>query len=146
MDTSEGLMATLDELMRLNGVGFRIDASWPALLDEEAARIMKASGHPAWFLLAGPHGEFELVFTVAPRMDAILRNLAANLGWQPSKLGAVIEEQVLYLPLDGEERRIDGRHLRRLAAGAANDPLRYLGQLLAIDRNIRKGVIEHEIR
>ena len=65
MDTSDGFISTLDQLMRLNDVGFEISTENPELfIDEEALNYSKRSNIPPWLLLAGQHGEFELIFTI----------------------------------------------------------------------------------
>ena len=66
MDTSDGLLTTLDQLGRLNDVGFELHVTGNALLGEETLAAAKALDVPAWLFLAGPHGEFELVFALSP--------------------------------------------------------------------------------
>lgn len=64
MDTSDGLLATLDQLGRINNVGFELQPEWEAFLGTGALSCARAMGLPPWLFLAGPHGEFELVFAV----------------------------------------------------------------------------------
>lgn len=66
MDTSDGLLATLDQLGRLNNVGFMLHSTWPAHLGEESLTVAATLGLPPWLFLAGPHGEFALVFALPP--------------------------------------------------------------------------------
>ncbi|MCK7528697.1 MAG: hypothetical protein MZV64_69640 [Ignavibacteriales bacterium] len=58
MDTSDGVISTLDQIMRLNKCGIRLDDNWEHILDEESANVCKQLNIPLWFLLAGYHGEF----------------------------------------------------------------------------------------
>ena len=64
MDTSDGLIATLDQLMRLNNVGFELKEDLEKVIDEDALKYSKNLNIPSWLLFAGQHGEFELVFTI----------------------------------------------------------------------------------
>ena len=88
MDTSDGLLATLDELGRLNGVGFRLTLPVEGMLHGAALRLAEAQQLPPWTMLAGPHGEFELVFTV-PAVGAswpmmILSNVVLPRPFRPA--------------------------------------------------------------
>jgi thiamine-monophosphate kinase len=89
MDTSDGVIPTLDELMQLNDVGFRIESPLEAVLDPDALAVCNGSGLPAWTLLAGPHGEFELLFTVPQEDRDAFKRAADRIDWQPIELGVV---------------------------------------------------------
>ena len=79
MDTSDGLLATLDQLMRLNGFGLEVDCGWSDLVDSRVLELCAQAKVPPWLTAAGPHGEFELVLTVA---DDRKEKLAAAAGRQ----------------------------------------------------------------
>ncbi len=70
MDTSDGLLATLDQLGRVNSIGFELQPDWEAFLGTGALSCARAMGLPAWLFLAGPHGEFELVFSAPEPFSA----------------------------------------------------------------------------
>ena len=53
IDTSDGAIAAMDQLMRLNNVGIKMDTDWSGKLDTNSKSIMYESGMPLWFLLAG---------------------------------------------------------------------------------------------
>lgn len=97
MDSSDGALATLDELMRLNGVGVALDCTVPDVLHPAARAVARAEGLPAWMMLAGPHGEFELLFTVPADRARHLTTRAAQAGWHPLELGRVVEAPGLRL-------------------------------------------------
>lgn len=63
MDTSDGFLATLDQLARLNGVGFEISLTAEELLDARALELCRERGLSTLLPMAQQHGEFELVFT-----------------------------------------------------------------------------------
>jgi thiamine-monophosphate kinase len=67
MDTSDGMIATVDQLMRLNNVGFEIELPVERFLHQGSAYMAECAEIPTWMMLAGPHGEFELLFTVPPQ-------------------------------------------------------------------------------
>jgi thiamine-monophosphate kinase len=129
MDTSDGLIDALDRLGALNGVGFEVDLEAGKLLDPDAATLAAAHGVAPWMLLAGPHGEFELVFTVPPRAAASFRAEAGRIGWDPVPVGRVTPAAGVCLVDAGTRRRLDTARVRRLAAGAATDVDAYLAGL-----------------
>jgi len=91
MDTSDGVLASLDQLMRINEVGFDIDLRYGGALHPEARQLAQSTGLPSWLFLAGLHGEFELLFTVpSVNVDGLL-HATSRQGWVPIRLGEVIE-------------------------------------------------------
>jgi thiamine-monophosphate kinase len=121
MDTSDGLLATLDQLARLNRVAIRVTAPAAALLAPAAARARDALALPAFPFLAGQHGEYELAFTVpGDRRDA-LAVAAAAVGWQPLPIGVVEEGAGVSLG----SLPIDGAHVRNLLGELGGDARAY---------------------
>jgi thiamine-monophosphate kinase len=136
MDTSDGVLTTLDQLMRLNGYGFLVECDWPALLSRRALALCEGTDTPPWLMLAGPHGEFELVFTVpASRMDAFSESSNAR-GFVPIRLGTVQERPVVTFALSSGRRvDIDMTPVRNLDPTAKGGAERYLAELTAIGRS-----------
>jgi thiamine monophosphate kinase len=64
MDSGEGVIPALDQLMRLNGVGLNLTAQSENMHRRSALRVVHTAGIPGWLLPAVPHGELELLFTV----------------------------------------------------------------------------------
>jgi thiamine-monophosphate kinase len=129
MDTSDGLLATLDQLARLNGVAVRIERPLPELLDPDAEAVRRQLGLSAFAFLAGNHGEFELVFGVPPRRIPDLERAAAALAWRPLGLGRVERGGGLWA---GDEA-IDGAWVRNLLAEVGGDLPAYLRALSAVE-------------
>lgn len=129
MDTSDGLLAALEQLGGLNGVGFEVDLEATGLLDSEALALARARGIPPWVMLAGPHGEFELVFSLPPRRTGPFLEAAAAQGWRPVRLGEVLPEDGVHFLERGIRRRIDVAAIRGLQSAAASDPAGYLAKL-----------------
>ena len=132
MDTSDGVIPTLDELISLNGVGFRIDGPLEALLHTAATQVVRATGLPDWLLLAGPHGEFELLFTVPEEAVAGFLAAARALNWRPLPLGVVTADNGL--ELNGWQ--LDTARVRNLFTEVGGDVEAYVRQLLVFDATL----------
>jgi thiamine-monophosphate kinase len=132
MDTSDGVLSTLDQLMRLNGHGFEVECAWENILDPSVLALCKDGNAPPWMMLAGPHGEFELVFTLSePDADAI-----RDWGIPPIRIGTVRESCGITLVLpSGERTDIDMGPIRNLVDRASADPDDYLRELAKIGRS-----------
>jgi thiamine-monophosphate kinase len=143
MDTSDGVIATLDQLMRLNHVGFELDEGWESNLHPAAKELADAFRIPPWLLLAGQHGEFELLFTVAEEREVELLRSAEKNHWHPLPLGFVTEEPEIRLPLNGEIVRLDTSKIRNLASQVNGDIQNYINQLLVINNELQKGASEY---
>jgi thiamine-monophosphate kinase len=130
IDTSDGVIAALDELMRLNDVGIRWERPLGETLHQAALATAQAAGLPSWVMLAGPHGEFELLFTVPPDRCADLHAAAAEIGWVPRELGVVTAEPGYRLRDGGEWLLFDTGTIRDLFAAVGGDAGRYLEELL----------------
>jgi len=130
MDTSDGLIATLDQLSRLNGVGFEITAPLPRLLESGALRTCQALGLDPLVALAQPHGEFELVWTVPVGDSERFQRDARLQGFEPLVVGRTIAEPVIRLC--GEPpRAIDAARIRNLTDEVGSDPRKYVPALVA---------------
>ncbi len=134
MDTSDGALATLDQLARVNGVGFTVDAPEERWLHADAAALATAMHLPAWMLLAGPHGEFELVFTVPTASESEFLAAAAGEGWAPVALGAATMAPEVRVPRGSEFLTLDTGRIRNLFTVSGGDLDRYLEGLRQEDR------------
>jgi thiamine-monophosphate kinase len=125
MDTSDGLLATLDQLSRLNGVAIRVERPLAELLCPEALAVARALGLPPFPLLASHHGEFELVFSVPEERSSWLE----ATGIRPILLGRAEEGTGLFV----RSRPVDGARVRNLLDETGGDVARYAQGLLALD-------------
>ncbi len=138
IDTSDGLIPALDQLSEVNGIGFRFEIEPDAFLHPAAAQVARQAGLPPWIMLAGPHGEFELLFSLpAERVDAFLAAASAELAWKPIRLGTAIPEEGLQLPIDGSVTRLDTTQIRNLFTECEGDVQRYLHELLRVHEQTR---------
>jgi len=127
MDTSDGLVATLDQLARLNGVGFAMhDAD--LLLGPGARRVCEVLGAPPLAMLAAHHGEFELVLTVPTVACEQFETTASSAGHRPLRVGRTTAEPGLRFG----DTVVDGARIRNLADQAAGDVPGYISALLQL--------------
>ena len=138
MDTSDGVISTLDQLMRLNDVGFKIYSKWENSLESGAKQIAENINMPYWLLFAGQHGEFELLFTIKEAYENYFNCLSTQMNWNPIKLGKVTEKKELTMPLYGQLNTIDSARIRNLSNISNNDVSEYLNALLNLDREMKK--------
>jgi len=136
MDTSDGVLHTLDTLMRLNGVRFILDSDWPKILHPEVLKVCRARGIPPWLSLASVHGEFELCFTVAPQKEEALLRAANEAGWSPIRVGEVVSGAGVGIRTGEKVVDLDTARIRNIADSAASDPLRYVAELVGLAREV----------
>jgi thiamine-monophosphate kinase len=137
MDTSDGVTATLDQLMRINGIGFHLEKGWENSLDGTSRELIHQTHTPEWLLLAGLHGEFELLFTIPAHLQNEFISAASLIGWTPRRIGHVTESQELAIADDAGEWVVDTGRLRNLGQIAATDFSSYLHALLDFDSSKR---------
>jgi thiamine-monophosphate kinase len=115
MDTSDGLFITIDQLIRLNNRGFSIEADWENVLEREVFKLCEKMNVPFWFMAAGIHGEFELLFTIpVPKVQSFLRE-AHRMDFHPISLGKIINvPDFEIISESGKSTKIDMTPLRNL--------------------------------
>jgi thiamine-monophosphate kinase len=143
MDTSDGLISTLDQLMRLNNVGFEITEKFEKLVDDEALICSKKLNIPSWLLLAGQHGEFELVFTIPQNLKRKFLKEAEKNGFEPIELGEVIPEKEIRFNLYDKSIPINSGFIRNLPFETKGDVNHYLKLLLEYDSELKKSYDLH---
>ncbi|MBK9375692.1 MAG: hypothetical protein IPN03_18725 [Holophagales bacterium] len=130
MDTSDGLVATLDQLARLNGVALHLTRPPEELLDPRALDVARRLGLPLLALLAAAQGEQELVFAVPPQGLPALEVAAARLGWTPAPVGRA--ESGHGIVVNGA--LFDGARARNLLGSSGGDLRAYAAALVALTR------------
>ena len=130
MDTSDGLVATLDQLARLNGVALHVARPPEELLEPRALDVARRLALPPLALLAAAQGEQELVFAVPPRNLPALEEAAARLAWTLLPIGRAEAGSGLFV----NGAPFDGARCRNLLASAAGDLAAYAAALAAMTR------------
>jgi len=134
MDTSDGVLTTLDQLMRLNGKGFAIDCAWDTIIAPHAFDLCKKNSTPPWLMLAGPHGEFELVFTCASdEIEEIKKECTCV---DILKVGTVQEKTELSYITSTGSSIIDMTPIRNLLHSVGGDMEQYVKEFMAIGRRL----------
>ena len=129
MDTSDGLLETLDQLMRLNGVGFQLDLGAREMLEDKTGRLSKELGLSPLLFVASHHGEFELAFTIPPGKKAPFELDAHRAGFFPLEIGRVTQKPAIFfagqIPLETER-------IRNLLSQTGNDMGKYIEALFTL--------------
>ena len=129
MDTSDGFIATLDQIMRLNSTGFTADMELEKFIHPEALQVSRDADIPTWMMLAGPHGEFELIFTIPPsKLDNFLKD-AGLIDWEPIRLGELTEKQKILFLDNNRYIPVDTARIRNLFHKVHGDIEEYITQL-----------------
>ena len=144
MDTSDGVIAALDQLMQLNDIGFELDPEWESVLTPNAKKITHACKFPPWFMLAGYHGEFELLFTIPPEGKDELMTRAKEAEWQPLRLGKVMKRRECVVPLNGRKTVIDTQRIRNMSLDGSGNIREYINELRKLDNELQKGTTYHD--
>ncbi len=130
MDTSDGLVATLDQLSRLNGVALHLTRPPVELLHPRALQAARSLGLPALALLAAAQGEQELVFAVPPERLPALEAAAARLAWTPLPIGRAESGAGVFV----NGRCFDGARARNLLGASGRDLGAYAAALVAMTK------------
>ena len=138
MDTSDGVISTLDQLMRLNNFGFSFNDNWSTSLETNSKILFEKYNLPLWLLLAGQHGEFELLFTIPKPNEIDFLKSASDINWTPIIIGKVTKECQITIPMYGQYIVVDSREIRNLANITDLNISKYLQSLLEIDKSYRQ--------
>lgn len=131
IDTSDGFFHALANLMETNAVGFQLQTPLNAYVHPDAQRISQSGQLPLWIFLAGPHGEFELLFTLPPENESEFLKAAANIQWTPLKIGVcTADEQCTLTQPDGASRMVSPAAIANAFPEAGGDPKVFLQKLL----------------
>lgn len=134
IDTSDGFFHALGNLMETNKIGFALQTHLDAYTHPEALRISESSQLPLWIFLAGPHGEFELLFTLPPENEPGFLQAAAGIQWSPLKIGiCTSEEQCTLTQPDGISHSISPAAIANAFPEAGGDPKVFLQKLLNLN-------------
>lgn len=137
IDTSDGVFSSIDQLMRLNNVGFKFREDWTKVLDDSSKNLFVDLNLPPWFLLAGEHGEFELLFSIPKQRETKFLNEAEQSGFNPVYLAEVMNKAEVRLNIYGNEKKLDTGKIRNLSFNKNFEPSKYLQDLLEIDNYLK---------
>lgn len=137
MDTSDGLIHTLDQLMRLNYTQMLIFDQWEKEIHPLASQLARRMGLPRWLMLAGFHGEFELCCTIPAAQESAFLKAAQEINWHPVLLGEVRPGEGMRIRNGHRETSIDSAFIRNLSAIASRDAREYIQNLIQYSQMIQ---------
>jgi len=132
MDTSDGVITSLDQLMRINKKGFKIDAKPEEYIDAESSEMAKMVHKSPLIMLAGQHGEFELVFTVQEKDNEAFLEEAKTIRWTPIRIGTVCSEMKISLTADKILYYPDSARIQNLLSEKKGNTEEYIQELFKI--------------
>ncbi len=136
MDTSDGVIHTVDTLMRLNRCQFILEDNWDQILHPIVLKVCSAQNLPPWLTLAAVHGEFELCFTLSHDNEKNFLREAAKAGWTPILLGEITEGKGVIIRSGERLIPVDTASIRNLSEIAGSDPKSYINKLLEIAQKV----------
>jgi len=132
MDTSDGVIHTVDTLMRLNRCRFILYDDWNRLLHPLAWQLCHMENLSPWLALAAVHGEFELCFTIRPQNEKEFLGEAKRIGWNPILIGEINDGLGVSIKSSKGFVPMDTGLIRNISASAGSDPHVYLKKLTEI--------------
>ncbi len=132
MDTSDGVITTLDQLMRVNKKGFIIDAKPDEYIDTESIEMAKMVLKSPLIMLAGQHGEFELIITIHEKDNDAFLDEVKTIGWSPIRIGTVCSEMKISLAAEEIIYYPDTARIRNLLSVTKGNTEEYIQELFKI--------------
>ena len=100
----------------------------------EVLRLYKTKQLPAWIFLAGPHGEFELVFTIPQKNIQSFLAEANKTGWNPLRIGTCTQEKGCAIRTEeGTYQKFNPFQIANAYTESGGDPKTFLTQLLKFE-------------
>lgn len=138
MDTSDGAVAILDQLMRINGKGFIINTEYGNYIDETVTDAACQTKIPVFNFLAGIHGEFELIFTVPQGNAGKFITEAERTGWNPLRMGYVVPEKEIIFNNGKGYIKPDTGYIRNLYEEKKGNVKEYAEELIKYSDSLEK--------
>ncbi|MCB9282572.1 MAG: hypothetical protein H6563_00745 [Lewinellaceae bacterium] len=133
IDTSDGFFPAICNLMEINKLGVHLECTLEEILPPSTLRLAARTGIPPWFFLAGPHGEFELLFSIPPEREAGFLAAARKVDWQPLRIGVFSEEGPALWSATGCP--IDAFRIANAFFEAAGNPRQFIDTLTQIPQS-----------
>ena len=136
IDTSDGLFPAICQLMELNSLGINLKIPLKDMLHKTCLKISKKKKLPNWIFMCGPHGEYELLFTIPSDRITNFENEAKRINWKPIKIGEVSNKSNVFTNVDGFSLNIfDTTNLYNKKQ--IKSPEQYMMELLKLDKDMR---------
>ncbi|RED50148.1 thiamine-phosphate kinase [Seonamhaeicola aphaedonensis] len=136
IDTSDGLFPAICQLMELNNLGINLTTPLNDILHKTCLKISEEKQLPNWIFMCGPHGEYELLFTIPSDKIKKFETEAKRINWNPTKIGDVDNKSKLFTNVDGFSINIfDTTNLYN--KNNIKSPQQYMVELLKLDKDLR---------
>lgn len=101
IDTSDGFFPAISNLIELNHLGLKMERNFEEIIHKAVKEIQKTNPLPTWIFLAGPHGEYELVFTIPRDKREMFLKACSTNNWEPVYLGVFNSGNQIEFQTDG---------------------------------------------
>lgn len=88
IDTSDGTFSSLRILMNCNNIGIALN-SVESIIYKDTYHTCKSLQIPSWTMLAGNHGEYELIFTISKENEQEMLKELSKINSYPVEIGRV---------------------------------------------------------
>ncbi|HSN47781.1 MAG TPA: thiamine-phosphate kinase [Flavobacterium sp.] len=133
MDTSDGLFPALSVLSEINNIGFHLCNPVENIVHKEVLKIEKKSKVPLWTFLAGPHGEYELLFSIPPTRQTEFEKACKDDGWKPVFLGKITSKKQIQFISNNKTIECQPALIPNLFQTCKNDVQLYFDMLMKQD-------------
>jgi thiamine-monophosphate kinase len=101
IDTSDGMFPAICQLMEINNLGFNLEIPFKDILHNTCLKISEEKHLPHWIFMCGPHGEYELLFTIPLNKIKKFENEVKNINWKPIRVGHVNNKSKELISVEG---------------------------------------------
>ena len=129
LDTSDGLLFSLDLYQQLNPVGLEVHYR-PELFHPVALKVAQSAHVNPWLFFAAQNGEFELLFSIPKSRIIEFERRVQIEGRVALHVGQVVEDHGLFFRRQDLRQKIDISELRNLLHDRV-DPAKYIQTMLA---------------
>lgn len=135
IDTSDGVLASLDTLSRLSHCGIDF-LHRPMLYNDELKKLAGTLKIPLWLFAVAEHGEFELVFAVDEgRCGECLRK-SREMQIEILEIGRAVESNGIRMEVGKAQVPVDVKYVRGLTSHLRTNPGEYIRSLIAYSHSI----------
>ena len=139
MDSSDGFFAALDQLKRINGAGFILESKSEDFIHPDALRCCQSRNLPDWLMLAGHHGEYELLFTIPEKQLDAFSEAAKEINWQPVRIGKVHEQTYISMNDKMETVEVNTGRIRNIFSENSDKNVEeYIKKLLDLGKTFNR--------
>lgn len=135
MDTSDGFFPAISQVMELNNIGITLDIPMNQLLHSTCEKICETNNLPSEVFLAGPHGEYELLFTIPIAHISDFEKHTKKMNFLPLRIGHITSRKNFIYGLN--KQICDVFEISNLYGKILNgNPQQYLKELLRITKKM----------